>query len=157
MRDPHTPSPLDRPENHTPHGPTPAHVTYSCLLSIRSISQTTGGRWFCDASGRVRIFHGFNDVEEAKQSGPFDGGNFLPHLMMEPAHVQQLSDWGFNVMRMPMMWSAIQPSADQFSTAYLSAIRNITEHMGSRGLFSFLDMHQDVLSSLLGSYDGTWP
>ncbi|KAL1510204.1 hypothetical protein AB1Y20_006534 [Prymnesium parvum] len=112
------------------------------------------GRWFCDPLGRVRIFHGFNDVGEAKQSGAFDGFNYLPKLMRDPALVSQLHEWGFNVMRLPMMWAALQPSDGALSTAYLAAMRNITQELAAHGLFSFLDMHQDVLSSKLGSYDG---
>jgi len=114
----------------------------------------TCGRFFCDAEGRVRIFHGFNDVQEAKDRGSFDGSNYLPNLLSNPSVVAQLSEWGFNVMRMPMMWAAIQPSADEISSAYLSAIRNVTESMALHGVYSFLDMHQDVLSTRFGSYDG---
>lgn len=112
------------------------------------------GRWFCDSQGRVRIFHGMNDIQEAKDKGSFTGSNFLPHLMMEDGVQDQVASWGFNVIRMPMMWSAIQPSISQIDQSYLRAIRNTTQQLGSKGIYSFLDMHQDVISSAFGSYDG---
>jgi len=132
-------------------------VLFTIVLacSASSISKIrVCGRWFCDSQGRVRIFHGMNDVQEAKDKGHFTGHNFLPHLTMEDGVQDQVASWGFNVIRMPMMWSAIQPAQGQVDAAYLLAIRNTTQQLGSKGIYSFLDMHQDVMSSAFGSYDG---
>ena len=81
-----------------------------CLLAACASSSPLGkvrvcGRWFCDPSGRVRIFHGFNDIQEAKDTGIFDGSNFLPHLLLDGGVQDALASWGFNVARVPMMWS----------------------------------------------------
>lgn len=35
---------------------------------------------------------GFNDVDEAKDSGPFDGSNYLPLLLMNETRVAQLTE-----------------------------------------------------------------
>eukprot|EP01062_Namystynia_karyoxenos_P021287 TRINITY_DN1808_c0_g1_i3.p2 TRINITY_DN1808_c0_g1~~TRINITY_DN1808_c0_g1_i3.p2 ORF type:complete len:532 (+),score=201.14 TRINITY_DN1808_c0_g1_i3:97-1596(+) len=113
------------------------------------------GRHFVDASGRVRIFHGFNDVGRAKGSGHTPGGtNYLPKTMINAWAQDAMRDMGFNAFRLPMMWTAVSPTPDTHDQAYLQTMLQVVEELSKRGMYSFLDMHQDVLSSLFGGYDG---
>ena len=133
----------------TPAATLPARVG---RISVR-------GRWFVDELGRVRLFHGFNDVGEAKGTGPFTGRNYLPLILTSnQSRVTQLVDeYGFNCFRIMASWAAVQPTPDLVpDTAYTAALRNATKMLGASGAFTLLDMHQDSLSSRFGTCTA-WP
>lgn len=52
------------------------------------------------------------------------------------------------------MWSGVEPSPKQYNVTYLNIVKQIVELLGKNGIFVLFDMHQDVLSSRTGSYDG---
>merc|ERR1719331_3086296 len=60
--------------------------------------------------------------------------------------IDLLREWGFNVVRLGVMWPGVEPTHDVRDDSYLNAVLKITQRLGSRGVFSFLDMHQDLLS-----------
>jgi endoglycosylceramidase len=66
----------------------------------------------------------------------------------------QLEEWGFNGMRIPMMWSGVSLAEDEFDQDYLDTMKTVVNELYDHGIYSLLDMHQDVLSSTLGEYDG---
>lgn len=114
-----------------------------------------------DESRRVRLFHGFNDVGQSKGTGHTPGGaDYLPKVVLnasdfnDTATMDELAADGFNVMRLPMMWAAVSPSPDEFDEKYLSTMQIVLDRLAVQGMYGFLDMHQDVLSSSLGGYDG---
>lgn len=110
---------------------------------------------FRDAYNRVMIFHGFNDVGEAKGSGETPGGpQYQPKRVMDPSVQTQLQEWGFNAMRLPMMWSGVAVADGVYDQDYLDTMKTVVGQLNDLGISSLLDMHQDVLSSLTGSYDG---
>ena len=116
--------------------------------------QTTGEGFF-DSFGRWRLFHGFNDVGSSKGSGHSPGGAaYLPKHVLVPALARQLQELGFNVLRMPAMWSGAMPGPDTIDAQYLATLCAGVDALGARGIYSVLDMHQDVLSSKFGGYDG---
>lgn len=53
-----------------------------------------------------------------------------------------------------MMWAGVEPEPQQYNMTYLNIVKQIVELLGSNGIFVLFDMHQDVLSSRTGSYDG---
>ena len=58
-------------------------------------------------------------------------------------------------MRTPMMWAGGNPDEpDVYDDVYLGKMEGIVDDLAQHGIYSFLDMHQDVISSLTGSYDG---
>jgi hypothetical protein len=56
------------------------------------------------------------------------------------------------------MWSGVEPEPQQYNVTYLNVMKNIIELLESNSIFVLLDMHQDVLSTRTGGYDGipTW-
>lgn len=53
-----------------------------------------------------------------------------------------------------MMWAGVEPQQKQYNMTYVKVMQQIVELLGSNGIYVLLDMHQDVLSSRTGSYDG---
>ena len=53
-----------------------------------------------------------------------------------------------------MMWSGVEPQPQKYNATYLDVMKNIIELLESNHIFVLLDMHQDILSSQTGGYDG---
>ena len=43
-----------------------------------------------------------------------------------------------------MMWSGFEPSEGEINETYSDTIKEIVDGLGSRGVYSYLDMHQVV-------------
>ena len=99
-----------------------------------------------DVDGRVRVFHGLNRVEKQFP--------WYPPTLLDKQHLDNLQSWGFNVVRLGMMWSGVETGPYEVNNTYLSIMDGIIDSLGKRGIYVILDMHQDVLSSKFNSYDG---
>ncbi|CAF4662508.1 unnamed protein product [Rotaria sp. Silwood1] len=52
------------------------------------------------------------------------------------------------------MWAGVEPQPQQYNETYLNIMKNIVESLESNNIYVLFDMHQDVLSSRVGPYDG---
>ena len=57
-----------------------------------------------------------------------------------------LSNWGFNVVRLGVMWSGLEPEENYYNTTYITEIKKIVKALGNEGVYTIIDMHQDVFS-----------
>jgi len=55
-------------------------------------------------------------------------------------------DWGFNAVRYLIFWDAVEPSPDEYDTAYLDKTEERLDWFAEHGVHVILDMHQDVYS-----------
>ena len=44
------------------------------------------------------------------------------------------------------MWPGVAPAQDTFSSEYVRKVKSIVDAASKRGIYTLLDMHQDVLS-----------
>jgi endoglycosylceramidase len=51
---------------------------------------------------------------------------------------------GFNVVRLGVIYAAVEPSPGHYDDAYLSAIASTVRKLAARGVYSLLDFHQDM-------------
>ncbi|MEM6993696.1 MAG: cellulase family glycosylhydrolase [Myxococcota bacterium] len=100
------------------------------------------GRWIRDARGRVRIFHGVNVSGRTKMPP------FVP--FEDPAPLDRLQTWGFNVLRLLVIWEALEPERGAVDEDYLARISAIVEAAAARGLYVVVDIHQDLYARSLG-------
>ena len=101
---------------------------------------------FVDKQGRRRLFHGINAVLKYPP--------WYPEWLLNDTKLQYLNDWGFNVVRLGVMWSGVQPVCNFTNQTYLNKLQEIVSKLQSHGIYVILDMHQDVISSYYGTYDG---
>jgi len=96
-----------------------------------------------DARGRARIFHGMNVVyKEAPWYPPAESSDLQSSL---DAHTMDLMrKWGFNVVRLGVMWPGVEPRHGEIDEAYLREMVNITGELSKRGVYTLVDLHQDV-------------
>lgn len=106
------------------------------------------GRFFVDGQGRVRLFRGVN----------LSGRSKLPPFMplQDPADLDGLAKYGFNVVRLLLIWEGIAPERDRIDHDYLDAMATLAEEAGRRGLWVLVDIHQDLFARPLGG-DGAPP
>ena len=55
-----------------------------------------------------------------------------------------MASLGFNVVRLVVHWSLLEPTQGEFNTAYVEQIRGQVEAAAQQGLYVVLDMHQDA-------------
>lgn len=58
-------------------------------------------------------------------------------------------EWGFNFVRLGVMWEAVEIAPDTFNMTYLDEVENLVNRLGQRGIFVILDAHQDILARRL--------
>jgi endoglycosylceramidase len=99
-------------------------------------------RWIRDELGRVRIFRGANVSGRSKLAPfvPFD----------DPAWFDRLASWGWNAVRLLVMWEGLEPQRGIYDDAYLTQLKALAEAAGERGLCVIVDFHQDLFSRGLG-------
>lgn len=57
-----------------------------------------------------------------------------------------LKSLGVNVIRLGVMWPGVEPTRGVYNTTYLDQTQRIIENAAKYGIYTLLDMHQDVLS-----------
>ncbi len=98
----------------------------------------TDGPWIKDAEGRVVILRGVNAGGDSKLPP------FLPFTSETSA--SQLQSWGINCVRFVTVWEGLEPTEGIYDTAYLDDLAQQVDWLTSRGIFVFIDMHQDLFA-----------
>lgn len=110
---------------------------------------------FVDGEGRVVVLHGINARVEGLFDVTFDDGRValedIPAFTLEDA--QRMRSMGFNLLRLPVNWSGIEPEDTQpptYSAAYLARLREVVDLCEQAGLLVLIDFHQDAYSKEIG-------
>lgn len=95
-----------------------------------------------DSHGRQVLLHGVadNQLGDYYQVDPNRPTTF-PLTRRDFARMHAL---GFNVVRLVMSWSRLEPRRGHISRAYLDRVREAVQWAGQRGIYVILDMHQDA-------------
>ena len=100
---------------------------------------------FVDLDGRIRLFRGINSV--IKHFPWYD------NEMLNSERQRQLGEWGFNAIRLGAMWSGVEPEQGYINETYIDILKEIVDGLQRNGIYTYLDMHQDVLTEVAG-YNG---
>ena len=67
------------------------------------------------------------------------------------AHLDRIAGWGMNCLRLLTTWEAIEHAGPgEYDDAYLDYYAEVVRRAGARGLWVFVDPHQDVWSRWTG-------
>jgi hypothetical protein len=100
-----------------------------------------------DATGRQVILRGVNVNQlidyylrdpAIAATQPLTDGDFA-----------QMAAMGFNVVRLGMSWSLLEPQRGNFDSGYLARVRSAVAMAKTHGLYTVLDMHQDAWGNAL--------
>ncbi|MBB3606079.1 endoglycosylceramidase [Mycolicibacterium sp. BK556] len=98
------------------------------------------GTWLTTSDGQVVILHGLNEVYKLAPYEPSASG-------FNEADAQFLADNGFNVVRLGVIWAGVEPQPGVIDTAYLDSIQQTVQMLADHGIYTIIDMHQDLYSS----------
>ncbi|HET9782942.1 MAG TPA: cellulase family glycosylhydrolase [Candidatus Dormibacteraeota bacterium] len=71
------------------------------------------------------------------------------------ADVAQMARLGFNVIRLPISWSLLEPQRGQFSRTYIDRVAQIVDWARAEGIYVIVDMHQNAYSNFVGASDSS--
>ena len=113
--------------------------------SARSSGSPLGhaGRWITDAQGRVVILHGLNMVNKRPPYTPAADG-------FGAAAAATLADSGFDVVRVGVIYRAVEPRPGVFDRRYLRSLAGTVALLARHGVYSLLDFHQDQMAEEFG-------
>ncbi|HEY3142628.1 MAG TPA: cellulase family glycosylhydrolase [Acidimicrobiales bacterium] len=94
------------------------------------------GRWFTDATGRVVLLHGVNEV--------FKSAPYYPAAdAFGPDDAKFLAGKGFNTVRLGINFLGLMPEPGQIDYQYIENIATSVRDLARRRIFVLLDFHQD--------------
>jgi endoglycosylceramidase len=146
--------------------------------TVRGCVTAPGGPFLRDGFGRVLILHGVNAVYKlAPYEFTADPGE--PNSLTEQ-DASEMAALGFDVVRLGILWQGLEPgtlpanspqvcteglvgagSNSQYEPTtlanYLSAVERTVQILASFGIYSLIDMHQDVYNqAFAGEGAPTW-
>jgi len=101
-----------------------------------------------DNQGRTRLFHGVNAVYKVSPYLP-DINGFTADTTLSQTDAKQLREWGMNFVRLGVMWPGVMPTRDNYDTSYLSKARAMIEMLADNGIYTLVDLHQDLGGRML--------
>lgn len=99
----------------------------------------TSGTWVTNGAGQVVLLHGLNEVYKIAPYTPAASGFGDDDAAFLAAN-------GFNVVRLGIIWGAIEPEPGVFDSDYLDSIEQTVQTLAAHGIHTVLDMHQDNYS-----------
>lgn len=125
------------------HHPQPAQ-------SLPALHATRGEQpGIFDALGRQVLLRGMNlnSLGDYYRASPE-----LPEVYpFEESFMAEMAADGFNVVRLIVSWSALEPERGHFDGGYLDRIRAAVRAAGEHGIYVVLDMHQDAWGKFIAT------
>lgn len=115
------------------------------LLPVRLRPKPTGERSFVDSAGRERYFHGTNAIGKGPPWIPATDV-YSPDLSLVAQDFEIMRGMGLSMLRLGTMWPGVEPTRGQYNETYMDELEKIVTMAASYGIYTLLDMHQDVLS-----------
>eukprot|EP00435_Cladocopium_sp_Y103_P038354 s2226_g10.t1 len=100
---------------------------------------------FRGPDGRVQIFHGLNVVQKSFPWLPGTGA-FDPFSSLNAEDMANLQSWGFNAIRLGVMWPGVEPVEGHYNQTYLQVVRQLVDDLYSHGIWTIVDFHQDAFT-----------
>lgn len=124
-------------------------ISYSLPTTLPAITLKqleSGDRVYIETdSGREVIFHGVNAIVKGFPYIPETSHWDMDTSLSEEDHAF-LEDLGVNVYRLGAMWPGVEPTRGKYNATYISEVNKIVKAASKHGIYTILDMHQDVFS-----------
>lgn len=105
-----------------------------------------------DGRGREITLRGVNARANGVFDVTFDDGRLpLQEVpFFDGGDADRMQALGFNLLRLPINWSALEPQRGVYDTAYLDRIEAIVDLCAKRDIVVLIDFHQDAFSKEIG-------
>lgn len=104
------------------------------------------GSRFTDEYGRERIFNGVNVCDK----GNYVDGRYEYAHEWDDERLDKMAETGVNIVRLGTTWDAIESYPGEYNDGYIDALVKIADKCAERGIYVYLDMHQDLYSGFGG-------
>ena len=104
------------------------------------------GQLLRDDAGRHRVFYGINLVAKGTA---LSEGSFVDRGFKGPwdgADIADLASRGFTLIRLGIIWAAIEPQPGEYDSDYLDWVESQLDLIAAAGMCAVLDAHQDLYS-----------
>ena len=91
------------------------------------------------------LFHGVNVIYKIAPFMPSQG-NLTADTSLDDEDIADLQSWGMNFVRLGVIWEAVESQPGVYNQTYLDEIEKLLNKLGEKGIYTLVDMHQDVLS-----------
>ncbi|WP_406835543.1 cellulase family glycosylhydrolase [Streptomyces sp. AHU1] len=106
-----------------------------------------------DSTGRQVLLRGVN-VNQLIDYGQPDPAK--PTVWpLKDSDYALMARYGFDVQRLALSWSALEPKRGVFDEGYLERVRTAVRQAAAHGIHTVLDMHQDTFSKYVSAAPGT--
>jgi hypothetical protein len=141
---------------------TPLLLAFACGPKLTSPAPIPGrtdpnavhvaGGVFRDGMGRQLLFRGYNAKVNGIFDAQFDDGRAPNETFpdFDEASAAKFEELGFDVLRLPINWSAIEPKPRKYSDAFFAKVDAILDMAQRHHFRVILDMHQDAYSKEIG-------
>ncbi len=93
-----------------------------------------------DQANRTVLLHGVNVVYKVDPYIP-SSDSFNPELSLTDDEIASLVDWGFNFVRLGVMWEAVERSPGTYNQTYLDQVDSLITRLGQKGIYTLIDAH----------------
>ena len=138
--------PFPDPPRHPSHHPPAAR-----LLPLHAELDPVGGGRIVDADGREVLLRGVN-VNALVDYWQY--GQFPTTFPLTEGDAQHIADVGWNVVRLLVSWSRIEPEPGRYDDAYIEEVRAAVRLFERHGIRSIVDFHQDAWGPTLAARPG---
>lgn len=134
-------------------GPTqPESTALQCTIEAPALATaklTTDGSVLRDPLGRAVLLRGANAGGRSKWAPftPFEYASDSEFDASLASYMDTLAAAGFNVLRMPFSWEALEPQKGRYDDAYLARYAKLVDAAWARGMRVLVDFHQDAYAS----------
>ncbi len=125
----------------------------TCALSPPPLSDhhlRADGVLLRDALGRVVSLRGVNAGGHSKlpPHAPFEFTSDADYPAALAAYLDLAASWGIDVLRVPFVWAAVEPTEGSVDEAFLQRYDALLDAAWSRGLYTIVDFHQDIYADI---------
>jgi endoglycosylceramidase len=105
-----------------------------------------------DRHGREVTLRGVNARVEGVFDVTFDDGRLPLEAIptFDAGDAARMEDLGFDLLRLPVDWSALEPVQGRYATDYLARIAAVVDLCAARDILVLIDFHQDAFSKEIG-------
>jgi endoglycosylceramidase len=121
--------------------------------ALLALHVATGDRpAIVDAGGREVTLRGVdvNSLGDYYQDDP----QLPPVVPVTGADWDQMAAHGFDVVRLLVSWSSLEPRPGHIDRAYLARVKRTVRDAARRGIYSIVDMHQDAWGKYIATPPG---
>lgn len=69
-----------------------------------------------------------------------------PENSLTDKDIDDLASWGFNLVRLGVMWESVESAPGVYNATYLEEVDKLVTKLGEKGIYTMIDAHQDVMA-----------